>query len=164
MNKTANNTLRIQGVVLERGRATRQKTARAKGNNNLTESGVAEVHGVEIQDNQWREVANCQIPQTMLMVCTHVTQTSDTYRNMVGGYNGVTGDYDMMHMACESPPPCRSVSTGISNGWFDGISKDSFEGTSSPSFLGSRNVKSRNESMARDVEVGESESEGHLAR
>jgi len=65
----------------------------------------------------------------------------------------------MMHMACESPPPCRSASTGISNGWLDGISKDSFEGTSSPSFSGSRAVKLRNESMAQDVVEGESKSE-----
>lgn len=67
----------------------------------------------------------------------------------------------MMHMACESPPPCRSVSTGISNDGPGGMSKGSVEGTLRPSFLGSRNVKSRNESMG-ECGQGEGKSDGHL--
>jgi len=96
---------------------------------------------------------NCQIPNNVSGI--HVGLANIRHSpEQGGGYSKMAGDYDMMHMACESPPPDRSVSTGISNGWLDGISKDSFEGAPSPSLLGSRNVKSRNESMARNVGAG----------
>lgn len=50
-NKMTNNTLMIQGAVLNQ-KVLRQKTTRAKGINDLTESGIVEVHGIKIQANR----------------------------------------------------------------------------------------------------------------
>ena len=70
----------------------------------------------------------------------------------------------MTHMEYVSPPPCCSASTGISESSLEGPSKGSYEGALSPPFSGSRYVKSRNESMARNTARRESKSKGHLVR
>lgn len=65
----------------------------------------------------------------------------------------------MTQKVFESPVPALSASTGMSAGPLEGTSKDSNEGDASvPSSPRSRDVKSRNESIAmriQTVRVGE---------
>ena len=75
------------------------------------------------------------------------------------------GDYDITHMEYVSPPPCRSESTGMSVGSLEGTSKNPCGDTGSPSVSGSRDVKSKNESIvARNMAQRESGSKGRLVR